>query len=161
MEEKNQKKKDSVSEEKIVDDLKDSLFESIQNTSKLLNAIIEKIDTSNKKTQCIILCPTRELCIQITKDIQAYAKYERDLRITPVYGGSNIQTQIKSLNSGSQIVVGTPGRVIDLIKRGKLKLKNIEYLVLDEADEMLNMGFKDDIDFILAETPLEKQTKAY
>ena len=120
--------------------------------------IIEKIDTSNKKTQCIILCPTRELCIQITKDIQAYAKYERDLRITPVYGGSNIQTQIKSLNSGSQIVVGTPGRVIDLIKRGKLKLKNIEYLVLDEADEMLNMGFKDDIDFILAETPLEKQS---
>ncbi|MEE2931063.1 MAG: DEAD/DEAH box helicase [Bacteroidota bacterium] len=120
--------------------------------------IIEKINKRNKETQCIVLCPTRELCIQITKDIKNYAKYEKDLRITPVYGGANIQTQIKALNSGSQIVIGTPGRVIDLIKRKKLKLNNIKYLILDEADEMLNMGFKDDIDFILAETPVEKQS---
>ena len=82
----------------------------------------------------------------------------KKLKVTAVYGGANIQTQIRALNSGSQIVVGTPGRVIDLINRKKLKLKDVEFVVLDEADEMLNMGFKDDLDTILAETPEEKQT---
>ena len=120
--------------------------------------IIEKINKENKDTQCIVLCPTRELCIQITKDIKSYSKYEKNLAVTPVYGGSNIQTQIKALNTGSQIVIGTPGRVIDLIKRKKLRLNNIKYLILDEADEMLNMGFKEDIDIILAETPKDKQS---
>jgi len=120
--------------------------------------IIQKIETDRKETQAIILCPTRELCLQITKDLESYAKYLKKLKITAVYGGANIQTQIRALNSGSQIVVGTPGRVIDLIKRKKLKLGHIEYVVLDEADEMLNMGFKDDLDTILAETPEEKQT---
>ncbi|MGY8987268.1 MAG: DEAD/DEAH box helicase [Flavobacteriales bacterium] len=120
--------------------------------------VIQKIDSDRNQTQAIILCPTRELCLQITKDIETYAKYLKKLKITAVYGGANIQTQIRALNSGSQIVVGTPGRVIDLINRKKLKLKDIEFVVLDEADEMLNMGFKDDLDTILAETPEEKQT---
>ena len=120
--------------------------------------IIHKINITTKLPQSIILCPTRELCLQITKDIKSYAKYTKGLNITAVYGGANIQTQIKSLKSGTQIVVGTPGRVIDLINRKVLKLKNIKFLVLDEADEMLNMGFKDDLDTILAETPENKQT---
>jgi ATP-dependent RNA helicase DeaD len=120
--------------------------------------IIQQIEIENKQTQAIILCPTRELCLQITKDMETYSKYTKGLKITAVYGGTNIQTQIRALNSGSQIVVGTPGRVIDLIKRKKLKLANIEYVVLDEADEMLNMGFKEDLDTILAETPEEKRT---
>jgi ATP-dependent RNA helicase DeaD len=90
--------------------------------------------------------------------METYSEYTKGLKITAVYGGANIQTQIRALNSGSQIVVGTPGRVIDLIKRKKLKLANIEYVVLDEADEMLNMGFKEDLDTILAETPEEKRT---
>ena len=120
--------------------------------------IIQHIETDSKQTQAIILCPTRELCLQITKDIETYSKYTKGIRTTAVYGGTSTQTQIKALNSGSQIVVGTPGRVIDLIKRKKLKLANIEYVVLDEADEMLNMGFKEDLDTILAETPKEKRT---
>ena len=120
--------------------------------------IIEKIELDRKLPQSIILCPTRELCLQIAKDMDSYAKYTKGLKITAVYGGANIQTQIKALTSGTQIVVGTPGRVIDLIKRKKLKLNDIETVVLDEADEMLNMGFKEDLDTILAETPEEKQT---
>ena len=120
--------------------------------------IIEKVDVKKNLPQAIILCPTRELCLQITKDFESFSKYVKDLKITAVYGGANIQSQIRSLSSGSQIIVGTPGRVIDLIKRKKLLLKHIESIVLDEADEMLNMGFKDDLDTILAETPEEKQT---
>jgi len=120
--------------------------------------IIEKIELDRKLPQSIILCPTRELCLQIAKDMDSYAKYTKGLKITAVYGGANIQTQIKALTSGTQIVVGTPGRVIDLIKRKKLKLNDIETVVLDEADEMLNMGFKEDLDTILAETPEAKQT---
>ena len=120
--------------------------------------IIEKVDVKKNLPQAIILCPTRELCLQITKDFESFSKYVKDLKITAVYGGANIQSQIRSISSGSQIIVGTPGRVIDLIKRKKLLLKHIESVVLDEADEMLNMGFKDDLDTILAETPEEKQT---
>ncbi|MGY8951046.1 MAG: DEAD/DEAH box helicase, partial [Flavobacteriales bacterium] len=91
--------------------------------------VIHKIDTDRNQTQAIMLCPTRELCLQITKDLESYAKYIKKLKITAVYGGANIQTQIRQLNSGSQIVVGTPGRVIDLINRKKLKLKDIEFVV--------------------------------
>ena len=120
--------------------------------------ILQKIEIERKIPQAIILCPTRELCLQITKDIQSYSKYIKELKVTPVYGGANIQTQIKSLKSATQIIVGTPGRVIDLINRKVLKLNNIDFVILDEADEMLNMGFKDDLDTILAETPKEKQT---
>ena len=120
--------------------------------------VIQKINADKNQTQAIMLCPTRELCLQITKDLETYSKYLKKVKITSVYGGANIQTQIRQLNSGSQIVVGTPGRVIDLINRKKLKLKDVEFVVLDEADEMLNMGFKEDLDTILAETPQEKQT---
>ncbi len=120
--------------------------------------IIQKINISIKTTQSIILCPTRELCLQITKDLNSFAKYYTKVNITPVYGGANIQTQIKQLKIGSQIIVGTPGRVIDLIKRKKLNLEKIKILTLDEADEMLNMGFKEDLDFILSKTPHNKQT---
>ena len=120
--------------------------------------ILHRIKLKGKLPQAIILCPTRELCLQISKDLEFYAKYMKDLKITPVYGGSNISSQIKSLKSGVQIIVGTPGRVIDLINRKALKLQEIKFVILDEADEMLNMGFKDDLDIILAETPKEKQT---
>ena len=120
--------------------------------------VLHKIEVERKLPQAIILCPTRELCLQIAKDMESYAKYTKGLKITAVYGGASIMPQIKSLKSGSQIVVGTPGRVIDLIKRKSLKLQDIEFVVLDEADEMLNMGFKDDLDTILAETPKTKQT---
>jgi len=120
--------------------------------------ILEKVNRKKKSTQAIILCPTRELCLQISKDIELFAKYLKDIKITAVYGGTNISTQIKSLKTGSQIIVGTPGRVIDLIKRKALKLQEVDFVVLDEADEMLNMGFKDDLDTILAETPIKKQS---
>ncbi len=120
--------------------------------------VLHKVDVERKLTQAIILCPTRELCLQIAKDMETYAKYIKGLRITAVYGGASIMPQIKALKSGTQIVVGTPGRVIDLINRKSLRLQDIEFVVLDEADEMLNMGFKEDLDTILAETPNEKQT---
>ncbi len=120
--------------------------------------IIHQVDTKSKNVQAIILSPTRELCVQIAKDITNYAKYTKGLNVVAVYGGTSIDTQIRSLKKGAQIVVGTPGRTLDLIKRKKLKLGEVDYLVLDEADEMLSMGFKDDLDAILEGTPAEKQT---
>ena len=120
--------------------------------------VLHKIEVERKLPQAIILCPTRELCLQITKDMGVFSKYIKGLKITAVYGGASIMPQIKSLKSGTQIVVGTPGRVIDLINRKSLRLQDIEFVVLDEADEMLNMGFKDDLDTILAETPKGKQS---
>lgn len=119
--------------------------------------IIDQTDSDSTDTQAIILSPTRELCIQITNDMKSYAKYMDNINITPVYGGASIDTQIRSLKKGSQIVVGTPGRVLDLIDRKKLELANIRTLVLDEADEMLSRGFKEDLDSILAGTPNDKQ----
>lgn len=120
--------------------------------------VLNKIELSRKLPQAIILCPTRELCLQISKDMQSYSSLIKGLKVTPVYGGTSIVPQIKTLKSGTHIIVGTPGRVIDLINRKSLKLKDIKSVILDEADEMLNMGFKDDLDTILAETPVEKQT---
>ncbi len=120
--------------------------------------VINQIDADSNKTQAIILCPTRELAIQIAKDFDAFTKYTKKLDVLPVYGGASIEGQIKSLNKGAQIVVGTPGRVVDLINRKRLKLDDIQWVVLDEADEMLNMGFKDDLDFILSHTPEVRQT---
>lgn len=120
--------------------------------------LLEKTDLAEKAVQTIILSPTRELCIQIAKDLENYSKYMQGVHITAVYGGASIDTQITKLKRGSHIIVGTPGRTVDLIKRRALKLGNVRYLVLDEADEMLNMGFKDDLDFILEQTPSEKQT---
>jgi ATP-dependent RNA helicase DeaD len=112
----------------------------------------------SKGLQAIILCPTRELCIQISKDLKTYAKYSKEISITPVYGGERIDIQIRALHKETNIVVGTPGRVCDLIRRGDLKLQNIKWLVLDEADEMLDMGFKDDLDAVLEQIPGNRQT---
>jgi ATP-dependent RNA helicase DeaD len=120
--------------------------------------VLHKIEVDRRFPQAIILCPTRELCLQISKDMESYSKYIKGLKVTPVYGGASIVPQIRLLKSGTQIIVGTPGRVIDLINRKALRLQDIEFVILDEADEMLNMGFKDDLDIILAETPEEKQT---
>ena len=106
---------------------------------------IHLTDLKKKDTSTLVLCPTRELCIQIAKDLTKYSKYIDGLKILAVYGGSDIRGQIKALNKGVHIVIGTPGRTKDLIKRDKLKIGNIARIVLDEADEMLTMGFKDDL----------------
>ncbi len=119
---------------------------------------IHATDIKNKSTQTLILCPTRELCMQITKDLTNYAKYIKGLQVVAVYGGASIENQMKALSKGAQIVVGTPGRTKDLIKRKKLILGDVERVVLDEADEMLTMGFKEDLDAILAMTDEGKQT---
>ncbi len=119
--------------------------------------IIHNTDIKNKNTQSLILCPTRELCLQITKDLKSFSKYEKDLHVTSIYGGADIRKQIRELKMGSHVVVGTPGRVLDLLNKKKLEIKDINTLVLDEADEMLNMGFKEDIDLILEDTNDNKQ----
>lgn len=120
--------------------------------------ILDMIDDGSRKIQLLVLCPTRELCLQITKDIKNYSKYMQNIKTTAVYGGSSITDQIRSLRDKPQIIVGTPGRVIDLINRKALDFSEINWLVLDEADEMLSMGFKDDLETILKETPETKQT---
>ena len=120
--------------------------------------IIEKIDLSKKHAQALILSPTRELAIQIARNIEEFSQNMKELKVTAVYGGANIDEQIRSLRRGTQIVVGTPGRTLDLVKRKALSLEKIQWLVLDEADEMLNMGFKEELDKILRSTPKEKQT---
>jgi len=119
---------------------------------------IHLTNTDDKRTQSLILCPTRELCVQITRDLMDYSKFIKGLSIVAVYGGSSIDNQIKALKKGAQIVVATPGRAKDLIKRKKLFLGNVGRVILDEADEMLSMGFRDELDSILSETPNEKQT---
>ncbi len=120
--------------------------------------IIDQIDTNHGNTQAIILSPTRELAIQITENIKEFTKYLPKVKTVAVYGGANIDLQIRGLKKGAQIVVGTPGRTVDLIKRRVLNLNTVKWVVLDEADEMLNMGFKDELDRILEDTPQEKQT---
>jgi len=120
--------------------------------------VIQLTDMESEKIQTIVLCPTRELCMQITGDMKKFSKFVSGFRTVAVYGGADIRAQIKALKNGCQVVVGTPGRVMDLIKREVLQLQHIRFLVLDEADEMLNMGFKEDLDVILAETPKKKRT---
>jgi len=112
--------------------------------------LLSLVDTSIKQVQGLVICPTRELCIQITNDFKDYAKYLPDFNHVAVYGGSSIEAQIKQIKRGVQIVVATPGRLIDLVERKALKLDAVTHVVLDEADEMLNMGFKEDIDLILS-----------
>lgn len=119
--------------------------------------IIENIE-ANGVTQALILCPTRELCIQVSKEIEKLCKYKKEIRILPVYGGSHIVKQIKSLKKGVEIVVGTPGRLMDLMRRKVLKLDQVKVVVLDEADEMFDMGFRDDMKFILDRTNPDRQT---
>lgn len=123
--------------------------------------IIQKTQLKDNYVQSIILCPTRELCIQICKDLETYSKYVSGIKILSVYGGANIETQIKSLKKGVHIIVGTPGRTKDLINRRVLKLELVNKVVLDEADEMLSMGFKDDLDFILERTKTNRQTMLF
>jgi len=119
---------------------------------------IQKINAKDKHTQALVLAPTRELCLQITRDLEKYAKYIKGIKVVPVYGGASIDTQIKALKKGAQIVVATPGRAKDLMQRGRLKLHDVNTVVLDEADEMLTMGFKEELDAILDQTPQNKQT---
>jgi ATP-dependent RNA helicase DeaD len=120
--------------------------------------IIQQINTSKKHTQALILSPTRELALQIANDLSNFSKFTDKISIAVVYGGADIRKQISQLERGVSIVVGTPGRTLDLIRRNKLKVNEIRWLVLDEADEMLSMGFKDDLDAILETSPAQKQT---
>jgi ATP-dependent RNA helicase DeaD len=123
--------------------------------------LLNRIDAASKETQALVLCPTRELCLQVAGDIERYGKYFEKFRVTAVYGGASAENQIADLRKGAQVVVGTPGRTLDLIKRKKLKVGAIRVLVLDEADEMLSMGFKDELDAILENTPSERQTMLF
>lgn len=120
--------------------------------------LIQLIQPKGRHVQALILCPTRELCLQIADDLHAFAKNLPKVRIVPVYGGANINPQIRALQRGAQIVVGTPGRTLDLIRQGYLKIRNLDMLVLDEADEMLDRGFKHDVDAILSTAPPERRT---
>jgi len=122
---------------------------------------IQEIDFKLKQVQVIVLCPTRELCIQISKDIISFSKYIKDIKTVPVYGGVSIENQAKSIKKGAQIIIGTPGRTKDLINRKILKLNLVNKVVLDEADEMLSMGFKEDLDFILHKTSKNRQTMLF
>lgn len=120
--------------------------------------LLQKLDTSLNKIQVLILSPTRELGVQIGKDLLNYAKYRKDIRVATVYGGTDIRRQIKELERGVHVLVATPGRLCDLIQRKAVNIDNVRSVVLDEADEMLNMGFKEDLNFILDETPKERNT---
>lgn len=120
--------------------------------------LLEEMDADNKDPQAIILCPTRELAIQVSEELKRLAKYKKRIYTLPVYGGQSIKRQIRALKKGVQIVIGTPGRVMDHIRRGTLKLEQINYFVLDEADVMLDMGFIDDIETVLRDIPDDRQT---
>lgn len=120
--------------------------------------MLMKIDPQIKKPQAIVLCPTRELAVQVAEEIRKLAKYMSDIKVLPVYGGQEIVRQIKSLKTGVQIIVGTPGRVMDHMRRKTVKFDNINMVILDEADEMLDMGFREDMETILTETPENRQT---
>src|SRR6478672_93787 len=120
--------------------------------------LLQLVEVANKYPQALIVCPTRELCLQICNDLQEYKKYCRNITAEPVYGGASIVMQIRALKKGVHIVVATPGRLIDMIERKAIDLEKVKYVVLDEADEMLNMGFRDDIDFVLKNTVNREST---
>ncbi|MBN8838187.1 MAG: DEAD/DEAH box helicase [Sphingobacteriia bacterium] len=120
--------------------------------------LLQLVDASQRYPQALVVCPTRELCMQIVTEIEGFKKFMPGLHVVAVYGGASISMQIRDLRRGVQIVVATPGRLIDLIERKAINLEQISYVVLDEADEMLNMGFKDDIEFILENTPKREST---
>ena len=119
--------------------------------------LIQRVDLDRNDTQALVLAPTRELCLQIAGDLADFSKYVPELEILPVYGGSSIESQIRALKKGVQIIVATPGRLIDLINRGVVKLQHVHTVVLDEADEMLNMGFVDSINDILSHVPEDRK----
>lgn len=120
--------------------------------------MLNMIDSKSREVQAIVLCPTRELAVQVTDEIRKFNKYQDGIRCVTIYGGQSIETQIKALKGGVQIIIGTPGRVMDHMRRRTLKLNNVKMVVLDEADEMLNMGFEEDIETILKDVPEERQT---
>ena len=120
--------------------------------------LLEKIDPKNKKLQAVVLCPTRELAIQVAEEIRNLAKYMHGIKVLPIYGGQEIVKQIRSLKDGVQVIIGTPGRVMDHMRRKTIKFGQVHTVVLDEADEMLNMGFLEDLETILSELPEERQT---
>ena len=120
--------------------------------------LLMKADPHNKKTQAIVLCPTRELAIQVAEEIRNLAKYMHGIKVLPVYGGQDIVKQIRSLKGGAQIIIGTPGRVMDHLRRKTIRCDYVNTIVLDEADEMLNMGFREDIETVLEYIPEERQT---
>ncbi|MGN0280849.1 MAG: DEAD/DEAH box helicase [Prevotella sp.] len=120
--------------------------------------ILQRIDAKSRETQALVLSPTRELCLQIADDLKDFSKYMKGINIVPVYGGTSIENQIHALRHGAQIIVATPGRLIDLMNRGKAKLENVNNVVLDEADEMLNMGFSDSINEIFEGVPEDRNT---
>ena len=119
--------------------------------------VLQRIDPDKRVPQALIIAPTRELCLQIASDLADFSKYIPSLKILPVYGGSSIDIQIRTLRNGVQVIVATPGRLIDLINRGEVKLDDVNTVILDEADEMLNMGFLDDIKEILTHVPEERK----
>ena len=118
--------------------------------------LLQNIDPKNRSVQALVLCPTRELCMQITKDLLSYAKYIPEIMIVPVYGGASIEQQFKSLAKKPQIIVATPGRLQDMIRRNRIDFSNVQWMILDEADEMLDMGFQEDVDAILEYMPEQK-----
>ena len=120
--------------------------------------MLQKVDPKNRHVQAIVLCPTRELAIQSADEIRKLAKFMHGIKVLPIYGGQDIVKQIRSLKTGVQVLIGTPGRVMDHMRRHTIKLDDLKILVLDEADEMLNMGFREDIETILSQTPEERQT---
>ncbi len=120
--------------------------------------MIQLIDFDAPHTQGVVICPTRELCIQISSDFNAFTRYIKGAKIVSVYGGASIETQIRQIKKGAHVIVATPGRLLDLIKRKVVKIASVAFVVLDEADEMLNMGFSEDLDAILSKTPKEKRT---
>jgi len=119
--------------------------------------LLDRVDLSNRQTQVLVLAPTRELAIQVAEAFEKYAGHMKGLRVVPIYGGQDYQIQFRQLNRGAQIVVGTPGRVMDHMRRGSLKLDSLQCLVLDEADEMLRMGFADDVEWVLTQAPEQRQ----
>ncbi len=123
--------------------------------------ILDRIDVNNNHPQALVLAPTRELALQVAEAFQGYASHLKDFHVLPVYGGQSYQVQLKQLRRAAHVVVGTPGRVIDHIKRGTLKLDHLKFLVLDEADEMLRMGFIDDVEWVIAQTPESRQVALF
>lgn len=120
--------------------------------------ILQNINPKSKTLQAIVLCPTRELAIQVADEIRKLAKYLHGIKVLPIYGGQDITKQIRSIKAGAQIIIGTPGRVMDHMRRKTMKLEHVKAVALDEADEMLNMGFREDIEMILSQVPEERQT---
>lgn len=122
---------------------------------------IEKLDSGVKGLQAVVLCPTRELVIQVTEEFRKLMKYQDYLAVVPVYGGQEIELQLKALKKNPQVIIGTPGRTMDHMRRGTIKMDSVKIVILDEADEMLDMGFRDDMEIILKDTPKDRQTAMF